>query len=67
MLMLVLGTRRRYLPNSATKNIYTVTLFLNNTASNLTDELATDAEPSLVNRTLLKLYIWGSSKLRIIY
>ena len=55
--MPVLGTRRRYLPDSITKNIYTVTLFLNNTASNLTDKLATDAKPSLANRTLLKLYI----------
>ena len=57
MLILVLGTRRRHLPNSAIKNIYTVTSFLNNTAFNLTDELATDTKLSLTNRTLLKLYI----------
>ena len=57
MLMLVLGTHRRHLPDSITKNIYTVTLFLNNTASNLTNKLATDAKLSLVNRTPLKLYI----------
>ena len=63
MLILVLSTRRRYLPNSIIKNIYTVTLFLNNTAFNLTDELAIDAEPSLTNRIFLKLYIWGLSKL----
>ena len=55
--MPVLGTRRRYLPNSTTKNIYTVTSFSNNTASNLTNKLATDAKPSLANRTPLKLYI----------
>ena len=55
--MPVLGTRRRYLPDSATKNIYTITSFLNNTASNLTDELAIDAKLSLINKTLLKLYI----------
>ena len=63
MLMPVLSTCRRYLPDSVTKNIYTVTLFLNNTVSNLTDKLATDAKPSLVNRIFLKLYIWGLSKL----
>ena len=57
MLILILNTRRRYLPDSATKNIYTVTLFLNNTASNLTNKLAIDAKPSLVNRIFLKLYI----------
>ena len=55
--MPVLGTHRRYLPNSVIKNIYTVTLFLNNTASNLTNELTTDTKLSLVNRTPLKLYI----------
>ena len=55
--MPVLGTRRRYLLNSTTKNIYTVTLFLNNTISNLTNKLATDTKPSLTNKTLLKLYI----------
>ena len=57
MLILILSIRKRYLPDSVTKNIYTITLFLNNTASNLTDKLATDTKPSLVNRTLLKLYI----------
>ena len=65
--MPILNTRRRYLPNSTTKNIYTVTSFSNNTASNLTDELATDTKLSLANRIFLKLYIWGSSKLLIIY
>ena len=55
--MLVLDTRRRYLPDSITKNIYTVTSFSNNTASNLTNKLATDTKPSLANRTPLKLYI----------
>ena len=55
--MPVLGTYRRYLPNSATKNIYTVTSFLNNTAFNLIDELAIDIKLSLVNKILLKLYI----------
>ena len=57
MLILVLSIHKRYLPNSTTKNIYTVTSFLNNTASNLTDKLATDTEPSLANKTPLKLYI----------
>ena len=61
--MPVLNTHRRHLPNSTTKNIYTVTSFSNNTASNLTDKLATDTKPSLANKTPLKLYIWGSSKL----
>ena len=61
--MPVLGTCRRYLPNSVIKNIYTVTLFLNNTAFNLTNKLAIDTKLSLANRTLLKLYIWGLSKL----
>ena len=55
--MPVLDTYRRHLPDSTTKNIYTVTLFLNNTASNLTDELVINAKPSLANRTPLKLYI----------
>ena len=55
--MPVLGTYRGYLPNSITKNIYTVTLFLNNTASNLTDKLAINTKLSLANKTLLKLYI----------
>ena len=57
MLILVLGTRKRYLPNSVIKNTSSVTLFLNNTASNLTDELVIDAKLSLVNRIFLKLYI----------
>ena len=57
MLILVLSTRRGHLPDSIIKNIYTITLFLNNTASNLTDELAIDTEPNLTNKTLLKLYI----------
>ena len=65
--MLVLGTCKRHLPNSTSKNIFFVTLFLNNSVFNLTNELATDIKPSLVNRILLKLYIWGSSKLLIIY
>ena len=66
MLILILGTRKRYLPNSVIKNIYTVTSFLNNTVSNLTNKLTTDTKPSLINRTPLKLYIWGLSKLQII-
>ena len=66
MLILVLGTRRRYLPNSAIKNIYTITSFLNNTAFNLTNKLAIDTELSLANRIFLKLYIQGLSKLRIV-
>ena len=57
MLMPVLSTCKRYLPDSITKNIYTVTLFLNNTASNLTNKLAIDIKPSLANRIPLKLYI----------
>ena len=57
MLILVLNTCKRYLPNSIIKNIYTVTLFSINTASNLTNKLATDAKPSLANKTPLKLYI----------
>ena len=55
--MLVLGTRKRYLPNSATKNISSITLFLNYTISNLINKPAIDAKLSLVNRTPLKLYI----------
>ena len=55
--MPVLGTYRGHLPDSIIKNIYTVTSFSNNTASNLTDKLATDTKPSLANRTPLKLYI----------
>ena len=57
MLMPVLSTRRGHLPDSIIKNIYTVTSFLNNTAFNLTDELAIDTKLSLVNRISLKLYI----------
>ena len=57
MLILILGTHRGHLPNSVIKNIYTVTLFLNNTAFNLTDELAINTKPSLINKTPLKLYI----------
>ena len=64
--MPVLGTCRRHLPDSIIKNIYTVTLFLNNTAFNLTNELAIDTKPSLANRILLKLYVWGLSKLQIV-
>jgi hypothetical protein len=67
MLMLVLSTCKRYLPNNITKNTSSVTLFLNNTASNLTNKLATDAKLNLANRTPLKLYIWGLFKLLIIY
>ena len=66
MLMLVLGTRKRHLPDSITKNISSVTLFSNYTVSNSTDELAIDAELSLANRTPLKLYVWGLSKLLIV-
>ena len=55
--MPVLGTRKRYLPNSITKNISSITLFSNYTISNLTNKLAIDAELSLVNRIPLKLYI----------
>ena len=57
MLMLVLGTRKRHLPDSITKNISSITLFLNYTISNLADKLAIDAKLSLINRTPLKLYI----------
>ena len=55
--MPVLNTHKRHLPNSINKNISSITLFLNNSASNLTNKLATDIKPSLVNKTLLKLYI----------
>jgi hypothetical protein len=47
----------RYLPDSVTKNISSVTLSLNYTASNLADGLAIDAKPSFTNKTPLKLYI----------
>ena len=65
--MPVLGTRKRHLPNNATKNIYFVTSFLNYTISNLTDKLVIDVELSLANKTPLKLYIWALLKLLIIY
>ena len=65
--MLVLSTYKRYLPNSASKNISSITSFLNNSISNLTNKLAIDVKPSLANRTPLKLYIWGLFKLLIIY
>jgi len=65
--MLVLGTRKRYPLNSITKNTSSITLFLNYTIFNLTNKLAIDAKLSLANRKPLKLYIWGSSKLLIIY
>ena len=55
--MLILNICKRYLPNSVSKNISFITLFLNNNAFNLTDELAIDTKLSLVNKTLLKLYI----------
>ena len=55
--MLVLGTRKRHLPNSITKNTSSITSFSNNTVFNLTNELAINTKPSLANRTLLKLYI----------
>ena len=55
--MPVLNICKRHLPNSITKNIYTVTSFSNNTASNLTDKLAIDTKLSLVNRISLKFYI----------
>ena len=65
--MLVLNICKRHLPNSVSKNISSITLFLNNSTSNLINELATDAKLSLVNRIPLKLYIWGLSKLLIVY
>ena len=65
--MLVPGTCKRYLPNNTTKNTSSITLFLNYTIFNLTNKPAIDAKLSLVNRTPLKLYIWGLSKLLIIY
>jgi len=51
------STRKRHLPNSATKNISSVTLFLNHTTFNLTNKLAINTEPSLADKTPLKLYI----------
>ena len=67
MLMLVLSIYKRHLPNSISKNISFITSFLNNSVFNLTNKLATDTKLNLANKTLLKLYIWGSSKLLIIY
>ena len=55
--MPVLGTYKRHLPNSISKNISSITLFLNNSISNLTNKLATDTKPSLANKIPLKLYI----------
>ena len=66
MSMPVPGTRKRHLPDNATKNIYFVTSFSNYTASNLTNKLAIDIKPSLANRTPLKLYVWALSKLLIV-
>ena len=53
----MLGTYKRHLPNSATKNISSITLFLNYTLSNLINKLAIDANLSLINRRPLKLYM----------
>ena len=55
--MPVLDIYKRHLPNNINKNISSITLFLNNSTSNLTNELATDTKSSLVNKTLLKLYV----------
>jgi len=55
--MPMLGTCKRHLPNNATKNIYFITLFLNYTAFNLTNELVINVELSLANKTPLKLYV----------
>ena len=55
--MLVLGTYKRHLPNSATKNTSSVTSFLNYIIFNLINKLAIDVEPSLADKTPLKLYI----------
>jgi len=55
--MLVPGTYKRHLPNSATKNTPFTTLFLNYTISNSTNKLAIDIKPSLTNRIFLKLYV----------
>ena len=57
MLMPVLSTCKRHLPNNITKNISSVALFLKYTAFNSTNKLATDAKLGLINRTPLKLYI----------
>jgi len=55
--MLVPDTRKRYLPNSTTKNISSVTLFLNYIIFNLTNKLAINVKLSLVDKIPLKLYI----------
>ena len=55
--MPVLGIYKKHLPNNISKNISSITSFLNNSISNLTNKLATDAKLNLVNRTPLKLYI----------
>ena len=55
--MLVLNTYKKYLLNSISKNISSITLFLNNSIFNLTDKLAINVKLSLVNKTPLKLYI----------
>ncbi|XTI89538.1 hypothetical protein V2W45_1490916 [Cenococcum geophilum] len=47
ILMLVLGTYKRHLPNNITKNIYSITLFLNYIISNSTNKPATDAKLGL--------------------
>ena len=57
MLILVLNTHKRYLPNNISKNISSITLFLNNSVFNLTNKLAIDTKPNLANKTPLKLYI----------
>ena len=57
MSILVLSTYKRYLSNSVSKNIFFITLFLNNSIFNLTNKLATDTKLSLANRIFLKLYI----------
>ena len=57
MLMPVLSTYKKHLPNSVNKNIFFITSFLNNSVFNLTDKLAIDIKPSLTNKTPLKLYI----------
>jgi len=57
MLILVLDTCKRHLPNSATKNTPFVTSFLNYIVFNLIDKLVINIDLSLENRTFLKLYI----------
>jgi hypothetical protein len=65
--MPILGICIRHLPNSITKNIFSVTLSSNYTVFNSANKLAIDAELSFINKTLLKLYIYGLFKLLIIY